>query len=149
MASDIDPLKAYAEFCNTARYYSDASLKVRAMTVVQGVGLIGVWAVGLEQHSYIVICIFPIIGILFTMILQIYHKGYYKTAFFFYQSAGQIEEKYFDGGWRPCAALGRYYAATDTSLKSRFLTDNAPFTLIGTMFGLALVASIIAVVCRL
>jgi len=144
VAAEIDPLKAYAEACNALRHYSNASLSVRLASIVQGIALLVGWAVAVSQKAYVVVAILPVVGLLFTILLYRFHMGYFRATGFFYEAAAAMEEKFFEEGCRPFAAYHKKHAEWYGSFTGRFLTLNAPFTLVGTVFLLAFVGSLIS-----
>lgn len=144
MAPEIDPLKAYTEACNAIRHYSNASLSVRLASIVQGIGLLAGWAVAVSQKAQVVMAILPVVGLLFTIFLYRFHMGYFSATEFFYRVAARMEEKYFEEGCRPFAAYDKRHDELYKSFAGRFLTLNAPFTLVGAVFLLTAVGSLIS-----
>ncbi|MDJ0692407.1 MAG: hypothetical protein QNJ41_28450 [Xenococcaceae cyanobacterium MO_188.B32] len=146
MPSEIDHLKAYSEACNALRHYSNASLSIRTASVVQGIVLLGAWAVAITQKSHLVEILIPIIGLFFTILLYRFHMGYFRATEFFYKAAAKMEERLFEEGCRPFAEYDRKHDEIFGSPIEKLLTLNAPFTLIGAMFGLTLIVSAIDLV---
>jgi hypothetical protein len=54
-----------------------------------------------------------------------------------------MEQKFFDEGCRPIWAYNKRHEELYASVFSKFFTLNAPFTLIGTLFTLALLADLV------
>jgi hypothetical protein len=131
--------KAYSEACNTLRHYSNASLTVRVLSVVQGIAILAAWAYALTQKISPLMIVFPIAGLLFTVLLYRFHIGYFRATVFFYNKAAKIEEKLFDPEFRPIEAYNEKHAKLYESIWGKLFTLNAPFALIGTLFILALV----------
>jgi hypothetical protein len=142
MESNIDQLKAYSEACNALRHYSNASLTVRLASVVQGIAILGAWAFAITQKISPLMIGFPAAGLLFTFLLYRFHLGYFRATVFFYDAAAKMEEKYFDEDCRPIAAYNRKHEEMYGNIWGRAFTLNAPFALIGTLFVLALLATI-------
>lgn len=94
-------LPAYEETCNSLRHYSNASLAVRVMSVVQGMVLIGVWAVNLPKREIATDIVVPLFGLLFTVFLFRFHIGYFNATGYFYKIATRMEKELFDSGFRP------------------------------------------------
>jgi hypothetical protein len=138
-----DPLDAYKEACNTVRHYSNASLSVRLASVVQGIALLGGWAVAVTQEARWIVLLLPFVGLAFTWLLYRFHKGYFDATTFFYGVASKMEEAFFEERFRPFAAYNLDHDRRFGSFKGKFLTLNAPFTLVGSAF---FVAAIIAVI---
>ena len=129
--------KAYSEACNTLRHYSNASLTVRVLSVVQGIAILAAWAYALTQKISPLMIVFPIAGILFTILLYRFHVGYFRATGFFYDEAAQLEEKLFDSGFRPIAAYHKKHDDLYGNIRGKVFTLNAPFALIGILFALA------------
>jgi hypothetical protein len=144
MPPEIDPLKAYAEACNAIRHYSNASLSVRLASVVQGIALLGGWAVAISQRARLVVALVPLVGILFTALLYRFHMGYFQATSFFYDAAAAMEEKFFEPGCRPFAEYNKRHEEVFGSFTGRFFTLNAPFTLVGSVFVFAGILSLIS-----
>lgn len=142
IANEIDQLKAYAEACNTLRHYSNASLTVRLASVVQGIAILGAWVVAFTQEKPELMIVFPIAGLLFTALLYRFHLGYFVATKFFYKTAAQMEEKFFEEDCRPIASYNKEHEKIYGNIWNRVFTFNAPFTLIGTLFGVALLVAI-------
>ena len=142
MANEIDQLKAYSEACNTLRHYSNASLTVRLASVVQGIAILGAWAVAVTQKMSPLMIVFPIAGLLFTALLYRFHIGYFRATGFFYDVASRMEEKFFDEDCRPISAYHKMHAEIYNNIWRRVFTLNAPFTLIAILFVLALLITL-------
>jgi hypothetical protein len=140
----IDPLKAYTEACNALRHYSNASLSVRLASLVQGIALLAGWAVALSQKASLIVGLLPIVGLLFTYLLYQFHMGYFNATGFFYGMAAAMEKKFFDVECRPFAAYNEKHDELFGSFAGRFLSINAPFTLVGIVFVLVLIVSLIS-----
>lgn len=143
MVSESDQLKAYAEACNTLRHYSNASLTVRLASIVQGIAILGAWAIALVQGKSLLIVGFPIGGLLFTFLLYRFHLGYFRATNSFYKIAADMESKFFEPGNRPIDSYNKEHEKLYSSKWGKTFTLNAPFTLIGTLFGMALLTSIL------
>ncbi len=131
--------KAYSETCNTLRHYSNASLTVRVLSVVQGIAILAAWAYALTQKLSPFTVVFPVAGLLFTVLLYRFHIGYFRATAFFYDKASQMEEKLFDSDYRPIAAYNEKHREIYGNIWGKLFTLNAPFALIGTLFVLALI----------
>jgi hypothetical protein len=143
--STVDPTKPYTEACNTLRHYSTASLSVRAASVVQGIVLLSAWAVAFTAESSVIEVLLPLIGLLFTVLLYRFHMGYFRASEVFSNMAARMEEKFFEEGCRPFGAYDQQHDRLYHSRKGKWLTLDAPFTFVGTMFGLALLVSVLHV----
>ena len=141
MANDVDELKAYSEACNTLRHYSNASLTVRLASVVQGIAILVAWAVALTQKNSSLMIGLPIAGLLFTALLYRFHLGYFRATGFFYDMALKMEEKFFSEDCRPIGAYHKKHKEMYENTWGRIFTLNAPFTLIGTLFVVALITA--------
>lgn len=143
MTEEISSAQAYTEACSMLRHYSNASLTVRITSIVQGIALLVVWAyVFIRDQSQYAITV-PIAGFLFTWLLYRFHQGYFRATQFFYETASQIEELFAS---KDCRPLSKYMVANrdmHSNLWSIFLTINVPFTLIGCLFLIAFIASIL------
>jgi hypothetical protein len=139
-----DPMKAYAEACTTMRHYSNASLSVRLASVVQGIAMLAGWAVAISQKAHLVVALLPVVGLLFTALLYRFHMGYFRATTFYHDMAAAMEEKFFEDGCRPFAAYNKKHDELFGSFTGRFLTLNAPFTLVGTIFLLAAIGSLVS-----
>ena len=142
MANETDQYLPYSEACNTLRHYSNASLTVRLASVVQGIALLGAWAITLSQNTSPLMFVFPAAGLLFTVLLYRFHLGYFRATEFFYSSAAKMEEKFFE---EPCRPIGMYHKMHEElydNIWGKTFTLNAPFTLIGTLFVIALFITI-------
>jgi hypothetical protein len=106
MAAEIDQTKAYAEACNTIRHYSTASLTVRLASVVQGITILGAWAIAFTQKMPPLMIIFPIAGLLFTVLLYRFHLGYFRATGALYNLAAKMEE-IFEEDFRPFTLITR------------------------------------------
>jgi hypothetical protein len=142
MENEIDQLKAYSEACNALRHYSNASLTVRLASVVQGIAILGAWAIALTQKMSPLMIVFPVAGLLFTALLYRFHFGYYHATEFFYEVAAKMEEKFFDVDCRPIAAYHKRHGEIYDNIWGKVFTLNAPFTLIGSLFVLALLITL-------
>jgi hypothetical protein len=141
MSKDNENLKAYSEACNTLRHYSNASLTVRLASVVQGIAILGAWAYALTQKISPLMIVFPVAGLLFTTLLYRFHLGYFRATLFFYEAAAKMEAKFFDEDCRPVSAYNKKYDEMYATFWNKFVTTNAPFALIGTLFLLALLTT--------
>lgn len=143
MSEKIDQLKSYAEACNTLRHYSNASLTVRITSIVQGIALLIAWAYVLtrseSQYKYAVII--PIAGFLFTILLYRFHMGYFRATEVFYRVTAKIEEKFFDEDCRPHSMYQSLHKEMYNNFWGCFFTINVPFTLVGSLFCIALAIS--------
>ena len=142
MVSETEQLKAYAEACNTLRHYSNASLTVRLGSVVQGIAILGAWALTFTQRMSALMIVFPIAGLLFTALLYRFHLGYFRATSFFYEIAARMEEKFFDEDCRPIASYNKEHEEMYGNIWGRVFTLNAPFALIGTLFVVALLVTL-------
>jgi hypothetical protein len=133
--------KAYSEACNILRHYSNASLTVRVLSVAQGITILGAWTVALTQKIFPLMIIFPIAGLLFTLLLYRFHIGYFSATAFFYDKAAQMEEELFGSEFRPIDAYNKKHDELYGNLWGRLFTLNAPFALIAILFAIALVAT--------
>jgi hypothetical protein len=59
-----------------------------------------------------------------------------------------MEEKFFEEDCRPVASYNRRHQELYASRREKLLTLNAPFTLVGAMFGVALLVSILDVILK-
>lgn len=144
MPSEVDQLQAYTEACNNLRHYSNASLSVRTASVVQGVVLLGIWVVAISQKSPFGVALLPIIGFIFTILLYRFHMGYFEATRFFYDAAAKMEKKFFDEDCRPVASYDKRHDELYNSFSAKFFTLSAPFTLVGSVFAIAAVVSVVA-----
>lgn len=141
---ETDPLKAYSEACNTLRHYSNASLTVRLASIVQGIAILGAWGLALAQGKASLMLGLPIAGLIFTILLYRFHMGYFHATEFFYDFAAKMEEHLFEEErYRPIAEYNRKHEVDYGNIWGKVFTLNAPFTLIGSLFVLALVLTII------
>lgn len=138
-------LQAYEQACENMRHYSNASLTVRIISVGQGIALLSAWAFNVARTDVFLQITLPIFGIIFTVLLFRFHKGYFRTTLVFYDIASKIEETLFEKDCRPMSAYKRHHEETYKSLASQYLTLHAPFTLIGIFCMLALIISIVTV----
>jgi hypothetical protein len=143
MENNIDQLKAYAEACSTLRHYSNASLTVRLASVVQGITILGAWAIALTQRIPSLMIALSSGGLLFTFLLYRFHVGYFRATVVFYEVAEKMEEKFFDEDCRPIATYNMMHKVLYSSRWSKAFTLNAPFALTGTLFVLALIITIL------
>jgi hypothetical protein len=141
MATKIDQLKPYSEACNNIRHYSNSSLAVRLVSIVQGIAILGAWAFTFTQKISPLMIVFPVAGLIFTVLLYRFHYGYYRATRFFYMLAAQIEKKFFEEDCQPIAIYREEREKIYRSPWEKILTVNAPFILIGTLFLLALIIS--------
>ncbi len=139
--SEIDQSDAYSEACNALRHYSNASFGVRSASVVQGLSILLAWVVVQTQPNPKPLLAFglPIAGLVFTLLLYRFHKGYFRATEFFYRYAAQIEQKLFDEDCRPITAYDARHGELYKSAWSRMMTLNAPFTLVAALFLFALI----------
>lgn len=129
-----DYLLVYSEACSTLRHYSNSSLTVRITSIVQGIALLIAWAyVVFKDKSGYTVAI-PIAGFLFTWLLYRFHKGYFEATEIFYGSAANLERKLFDEDCRPHAKYLKLHQEKYSDKSNIFLTINAPFTLVGSLF---------------
>jgi hypothetical protein len=149
MANGTDQTKAYSEACNTLRHYSNASLAVRAGSVVQGLAMLLGWVTTLMQPLPRRLLVFglPLAGLVFTALLYRFHLGYFRAAEFFYEAAAKMEKKFFDEDCRPMAAYDAKHQQLYRSVWARFFTLHAPFTLIAIFFAFALLVDVL-LFCR-
>lgn len=138
MENPVDELKAYSEACNTLRHYSNASLTVRLASVVQGIALLVAWALALTQKNPLLMILLPLAGLLFTILLHRFHLGYFRATGFFYEVTARMEEKFFSEDCRPISAYNKRHEELYKKIWNKTLTLNAPFTLIGILFVVAL-----------
>jgi hypothetical protein len=140
MPKEPDNLKAYSEACSTLRHYSNATFAIRSASIVQGLILLIPWANALTQPSPNLYYAFalPAAGLLFTMFLYRFHRGYFRATEFFYREAARMERELFDEGFRPFDAYDKRHAELYARWWSRAFTLNAPFMLIGAFFIVAL-----------
>ena len=143
MVSDTEQLRAYTEACNTLRHYSNASLTVRLASIVQGIAILGAWALSFTQKMSALMIVFPIAGLLFTYLLYRFHFGYFRAANFFSEVAATMEKKFFDEDCRPMAAYNKEHEEMYGNIWGRMFTLNAPFALIGTLFVVALLVTLL------
>jgi hypothetical protein len=136
-----DQARAYQEACAMLRHYSNASLTVRLASVVQGIAILGAWAVALTQKISQLMIILPIVGLLFTALLYRFNRGYFRATQFFYGISAQMEERLFDVGFRPATAYVRRHEKIYRSSWAKVFTLQAPFTLIAILFLVALATS--------
>lgn len=140
-----DNLKAYEEACNLLRHYSNSSLTVRIMSIVQGVALLGGWVIAINGKFLFLLIALPFFGIFFTLFLYRFHLGYYNATAYLYSIAAQMEYKLFDQEFRPMTLYKQFHEAKYGSIKGKLFTLNAPFTLIGFSYMCALVASFLII----
>ncbi len=137
-------IKAYEETSNTIRHYSNASLTVRVMSVVQGVAILGAWVVAVNEKQLFHQFTLPIFGLIFTFLLYRFHLGYFNATGFFYDLASKMEQELFDEGFRPINAYHTFHEKKYSGLLGKLFTLNAPFTLIGLAYIGAFAAATLA-----
>ncbi|MCW5211782.1 hypothetical protein VU04_02600 [Desulfobulbus sp. TB] len=138
-----DNHKAYAEACNIIRHYSNASMTVRVMSVVQGIAILGGWVVAMNGGKGFHQQVLPMFGIIFTFLLYRFHLGYFNATAYFYELASKMEQTLFDEEFRPIDSYHNYHEDKYKGLFGKLFTLNAPFTLIGFAYICALITSII------
>lgn len=136
-----EKLKVYSEVCGTLRHYSNASLTVRVVSIVQGIGLLIAWAYVLSKAGPKYSLAIPIAGFLFTALLYRFHMGYFRAIGFFYEQADKMERDLFEEPYRPFGTYENYHKNKYENFLGRFFTLNVPFTLIGFLFVIALVVN--------
>jgi hypothetical protein len=135
-------IKAYSEACNTIRHYSNASLSIRLLTIVQGVVILVAWIVNFHQSDSIVFGALPIFGLLFTFLLFLFYNSYYRTTSFFYNLTSKMEDTLFDEDFRPFKMYNRYHHDKYKTIWSKIIYLWSPFLLIGLLFFIALTIAI-------
>lgn len=142
---EVNNLKAYEETCNLLRHYSNSSLTVRLMSITQGIVLLGGWLMAINGRYEFLLVALPIFGLLFTLFLYNFHLGYYKATEHMYSVASKMESTLFDDGFRPMTSYKLSHEMKYSSILTKLLILNAPFTLIGFSYICALVASFLII----
>ena len=135
----------YTEGCNFVRHYSNCSLTVRALAVVQGLVLLSAWAYTFFTYPnpFYLISV-AVFGLLFTFLLFGLHWGYYKACQEYSKYVIDLE-KYVEGESYQVGPVGSYEEVRELRFKplwSKLATIHAPFTLIGITFILLLTLSV-------
>jgi hypothetical protein len=101
-----------------------------------GLGLLLPWGSALTQSSpnRLYAYALPAAGILFTILLVVFHMAYFEAARFFYNEAARMERSLFDEGFRPIHAYHVHHAKLYNNLARKVFVLYAPFVLIGTFF---------------
>ncbi len=141
--TDSQGLPAYAETCNTIRHYSNASLTVRVMSVVQGMALLGVWAVNLPKGEVATDVVVPLFGLLFTIFLFRFHIGYFKATEYFYKIATRMEKELFASDFRPFGEYDKCHTEWYATQFDRLTILHVPFTFIGLVCCCALLIGVV------
>jgi hypothetical protein len=141
--SSEEKLKVYSEICNIFRHYSNASLTVRVLLIVQGMALLIAWAYVITKSEPKYALFFPICGFIFTWLLYRFHMGYFRTTIFFANQASNIEKELFEKMYRPITAFQEYHKGLFDNFYGKFFTLNAPFTLIGILFILVFIINLV------
>lgn len=122
-------IKAYQETCNTIRHYSNSSYNVRVLVIVQGIILVGAWAINYDKQSNAPLIFISSLGILLTGLLFLFHHGYWYATKKFYEMASVMEEKLFDEEFRPFQIYDEMHKKKYNCLCSQVFVLYAPFTL--------------------
>lgn len=145
-SSDFDRTKAYSEACGILRHYSNVSFLVRAASFVQGLAIMLPWTQAIATGGSHFTAVFPLAGILFTVLLYRFHSGYFRATCFFYEAAAKMEEQMFPEGFRPIADYDRRHdEELYKSWWNQLTVLHAPFVFIGMLFTIALIIEL----CRL
>ena len=144
MVGDNKNMKAYEQACNTIRHYSNLSFTTRTISIVQGLVLLGTWVVANNNTncSKVVFIFISSFGVVFTLLLFFFHKGYWDALDFLYGYVSKIENNLFDLGFKPHYEYNKIHIKKYKGIWRRTLIIYAPFTLIGVLFVVLLIISI-------
>ncbi len=135
----------YTEGCNFIRHYSNCSLTVRALAVVQGLVLLSAWTYTfLKDPNSLYLFGVALFGLFFTILLYGLHWGYLKACKEYSIYVIGLEEL-GDKESHPVGPVGSYEIVRNERFKTLWIkcaTIDASFTLIGVAFALLLVLSI-------
>jgi len=134
----------YTEGCNFVRHYSNCSLTVRALAVVQGLVLLSAWTYTfLTEPNPLCLFFVAVFGLLFTLLLFGLHWGYYMACQEYSKYVIDLEEL-GNGESHQVGPVGTYEAVREPRFKPlwrKLATIHAPFTLIGVAFTLLIILS--------
>ena len=135
-------IKAYQETCNTIRHYSGSSYNVRVLVVVQGFVLMGAWILNYDKPSSNLLILISSLGLLFTILLSLFHYGYSFAAGYFYDLASLMENNLFDDTFKPFQAYNKVHKAKYKNIFARIFILYAPFTLTFICFVIIFIISL-------
>jgi hypothetical protein len=138
--ADVEPVKAYEESCATFRHYSNISFAIRASSIVQGFALMYPWTDGLKSGSSYR-SLFPAAGIIFTILLSLFHKAYFDSIEFFSTAIAGLESELLPSECRVFTRFGADHEKRMSGL-TRFTSIYAPFTLLIFLYSAALVGDL-------
>jgi hypothetical protein len=75
--------------------------------------------------------------------------AYFRATRFFYEAASKMEEKFFDEGCRPMGSYNERHDEMYGSIVGQVFTLQSPFTLVASVFVLALITSIVMLLAGL
>ena len=132
----------YTEGCNFIRHYSNCSLTVRIIALVQGLVILSAWGYVLVKVPCAIYLFFiSLFGLLFTGLLFFMHQGYLRAANDHTKVVIRIEEQ-FNNVFGPVKGYDEIREKRYNSFFVKFRTMHATFTIIGIAFVCCLIYSL-------
>ncbi len=146
----------YTEGCNFIRHYSNCSLTVRMVTLVQGLVLLSAWFYALEEvQKSVYLVLISAFGLIFTGLLFLLHLGYGRAAKDYTTAVINIERELIDDLKKPSIENGPviFYREKRKNRYANpifeFATVHAPFFLIGLAFLICFAYSLVMLISQL